>query len=115
MGVKKMAREHASDTPEFTQAFLTKTQNGRSTQRILDDFGLIATKIEHFFNEIEMLDVHVHVEQRNKSLTTDNAPKDAGQKNRMIPGSRKSSLTPASCIRNQPAVRRRHSSAAALG
>jgi insecticidal toxin complex protein TccC len=115
MGVKKMAREHASDTPEFTQAFLTKTQNGRSTQRILDDFGLIPMKIEHFLNEIEMLDVHVHVEPRNKSLTTDNAPKDTGQKSRMIPGLRKSSLTPASYIRTQPAVRRRHSSAAALG
>ena len=69
MGVKKMARQYESDTPEFTQAFLTQTQNGKSTQRILDHFGLQVLKIEHSFNEIELLDIHIHVEKKSSPPT----------------------------------------------
>ncbi|MFJ5298850.1 RHS repeat domain-containing protein [Pseudomonas sp. NPDC088368] len=72
MGVKKMARQYESDTPEFTQAFLTQTQNGKSTQRILDHFGLRALKIEHSLNDIGMLDIHIHVEKKTSLPTAVN-------------------------------------------
>jgi len=65
LGVKEVVRKHSSNTPEFMKAFLTETQNGKSTQRILDDFNLRATRIEYEYNEIEMLDITIHVKRKH--------------------------------------------------
>jgi len=51
-----------SDTKEMLEIFLAETPNGRSTQRILNDFGLRATKIEMYYDEInDEADYVIHV------------------------------------------------------
>ena len=61
-GVKDVANSHSSGTDELMSAFLTSTQNGKSTQRILDDFGLKATRVETEFYGEWGLNIYIHVE-----------------------------------------------------
>lgn len=106
-GVKDVAHRYPSNTPEFTKAFLTQTQNGKSTQRIVDEFGLDIVKIEHSFNEVELLDIYVHVKSKAKFLDSSPLP---GNDSSSTSSLRKLSLreTPSKVER---AIRRRHSNA----
>ncbi|WP_449124201.1 RHS repeat domain-containing protein [Pseudomonas viridiflava] len=61
-GVLKVVDDY-KDNPEMLQtAFLTDTQNGKSAQRIMNDFGLTATSVKAVFSDEGNLDVHIHVE-----------------------------------------------------
>ena len=51
----------ASGSDEMLNVFLNETQNGRSTQRILNDFGLIATKVEVRVDEDNVTDYLIKV------------------------------------------------------
>lgn len=80
-GVQAVAREHSSGSDELRDAFLKTTQNGKSTQRILDVTGLQATKVETRFYGDSGLDILVHVEPldlasySNAPSATPHAPK----------------------------------------
>ena len=57
-----------SGTQQMLQVFLTETPNGRSTQKILDDFGLKAIKVERI-NHNKKVDFLVRVVPASKDLT----------------------------------------------
>ena len=61
-GVQEVARQYASGSTELMNAFLTRTQNGKSTNRLLKTFRLIATRVETKLSGSSDLDVYVHVE-----------------------------------------------------
>ncbi|MDR6609383.1 RHS repeat-associated core domain-containing protein [Pseudomonas synxantha] len=47
----KETKHLKSGSDKMLQTFMNKTPNGKSTQRILSDFGLMATKVEKFSSE----------------------------------------------------------------
>ncbi len=56
-----------SGSPEMLDVFMNQTPNGRSTQRILKDFGLQATKVEIFAGKFMETSFKVHVEPISKA------------------------------------------------
>ncbi|XXE60199.1 RHS repeat protein [Pseudomonas sp. R1-18] len=60
-GVMEVARKYASGSPQLMEAFLTSTQNGKSTQRLLNTFRLRPIRVETRFSGSSDLDVYIHV------------------------------------------------------
>jgi insecticidal toxin complex protein TccC len=60
--VYEVAEKYSSGSDALMNAFLQETQNGKSTQRILDDFGLKPTLVEARFSPSRDVDVIVHTE-----------------------------------------------------
>ena len=59
--ILKKTNNLTSGSDEMLNVFLNETQNGRSTQRILNDFGLIATKVEVRVDEDNVTDFLIKV------------------------------------------------------
>jgi hypothetical protein len=59
--ILKKTNNLESGSDEMLNVFLNETQNGRSTQRILNDFGLIATKVEVRVDEDNVTDYLIKV------------------------------------------------------
>ncbi|MBX8527649.1 toxin [Pseudomonas cichorii] len=61
-GVIEVARKYASGSPELLNAFLNDTQNGKSTQRILNTLKMVATRVETGLSGSSDWDIYIHVE-----------------------------------------------------
>ncbi|WP_306085334.1 RHS repeat-associated core domain-containing protein, partial [Pseudomonas sp. v388] len=61
-GVIEVARKYASGSPELLNAFLNDTQNGKSTQRILNTLKMVATRVETRLSGSSDWDIYIHVE-----------------------------------------------------
>lgn len=68
-GVVAVACNYESGSDELRDAFLTSTQNGKSTQRILNTFRLVADKVTTRFSNYGDLDVYIHVRPENPALS----------------------------------------------
>jgi insecticidal toxin complex protein TccC len=64
-------RRHDSAASDFKEVFFTKTPNGKTTKRILEDFGLAAIRVEKVFKG-NQLDIHIHVEPKKTSAMQSN-------------------------------------------
>lgn len=60
-GVKAVAKQWKHDPNRLKTAFLTETQTGKSTARILSDFGLQAWKVEAQTDQFDDLTILIHV------------------------------------------------------
>ncbi|MCD5993404.1 RHS repeat protein [Pseudomonas sp. CDFA 602] len=101
VGVLKVAHDYESESEALKTAFFEDTQNGKSTQRILDDFGLVADKITtRFLNDAkDQVDVYIHVSPKNPV-----APKPAAPLSVAPATASRFSVTPVSPVIPQPAT-----------
>ncbi|GFM68934.1 hypothetical protein PSCICJ_50520 [Pseudomonas cichorii] len=67
-GVIEVARKYASGSPELLNAFLNDTQNGKSTQRILNTLKMVATRVETKLSGSSDWDIYVHVEPQELAV-----------------------------------------------
>ncbi|MGF6139089.1 insecticidal toxin complex protein TccC [Pseudomonas laurylsulfatiphila] len=73
----KATKRLKSGSNEMLQTFMKKTPNGKSTQRILSDFGLMATKVEKFSSE-NKVSFLIHV-QPAPVVSTERNPGNFGE------------------------------------
>ncbi|MDF7795144.1 RHS repeat domain-containing protein [Pseudomonas syringae] len=62
---------HDSAAPDFKEVFFSETLNGKTTKRILEDFGLAAIRVDKVFKG-NQLDIHIHVEPEKTSAMQSN-------------------------------------------
>ncbi|MCF5624432.1 RHS repeat domain-containing protein [Pseudomonas syringae] len=62
---------HDSAAPDFKEVFSSETLNGKTTKRILEDFGLAAIRVDKVFKG-NQLDIHIHVEPEKTSAMQSN-------------------------------------------
>ncbi|MBI6856214.1 RHS repeat protein [Pseudomonas cichorii] len=73
-GVIEVAKKYASGSPELLNAFLGETQNGKSTQRLLNTFNMTATRVETTLSGSSDWNIYVHVVPRELAVTNTEAP-----------------------------------------
>jgi insecticidal toxin complex protein TccC len=102
-GVCQVAENYISGSDELKNAFLNETQNGKSTQRILDDFGLKATRVEARFSPRKDLDILVHIEP----ITPIASPPNPGLRSNQTRSGKRSLRPPLNPPSNLSVQRRR--------
>jgi insecticidal toxin complex protein TccC len=68
-GVKDIAKTYKDSPDDLMKKFFADTQNGKSTQRLLNTFQLRAIRVEAVFSGSDDLDIYIQVEPKALTIT----------------------------------------------